>query len=74
MTTPDLELAMAMAEFLAKNTPVVCDPVLSEKQAKELAKKRIEKYRQDADYERAERNAENLRHDNEGFYHIGGSR
>lgn len=66
------DLDLAMAEFLAKNAPVICAPVLTAKQSIELAaasyKARIENER----HLGVVHNAENRRYDSEGFYYVGG--
>lgn len=70
------DLELAMAEFAAKQGVTVCAPVLDAKTSKELAKAsyaaRMQRERDTDTYERSERNAENMRYDNEGVYYIGG--
>ena len=62
----------AIAEFLAKNSAVVCAPILSAKQSKEASKATYEKFSQNESENNAMHNAENKRYDSEGVYYIGG--
>lgn len=76
MKQTQAELDAAMAEFLAKQAPTVCSPIRDAKTAAIAAKLARDK-RKEAEArldvaERAERNAENRRYDDEGVYYIGG--
>lgn len=70
------DIDAAMAEFLAKQAPTTCAPILTAKQSQEAAKAARAAARQQAQAEAearaAERNAENRRYDSEGVYYIGG--
>jgi hypothetical protein len=70
------DIDAAMAEFLAKQAPTACVPILTAKQAEEAAKAaRVtarQQAQQEAEARAAEHNAENRRYDSEGVYYIGG--
>lgn len=67
------DIEQAIAAFAATQGATVCPAITNAKQAKDTPRYTTKQADADKDaYERSERNAENMRYDNEGVYYIGG--